>query len=203
MSPRRAFVLALGGLAAAVSWVGCGGASDDSTAPSQSSPASVVVTPTSASLRIGQTEQLRAEARDARGTPIASLPAGMSMAWSSSDTTIVVVSPSGQARAVRDGAATLTAAVGQVQGSGAVTVTAPRAQLEVGARASGRVGPKGGTITATAGGKRYVLTIPAGALRDSTDVSVTPITSMENLPVGATLLAGADFAPSGLRLAVP
>ena len=190
-------------MVAAGSLTACGGGGDDSTAPVQTGPASVAVTAGSGSIRIGEKQQLRAEVRDARGNVISSLPAGSTITWSTSDTTIVVVSATGEARGVRDGSATLTASLGQRSGTTAITVTAPRVQSDAGARASARVGPDGGTITTTAGGKRYVLTIPRGALRDSTDISLTPLTSVENLPTGTTLLAGADFAPSGLKLTVP
>src|SRR5688500_20209154 len=95
------------------------------------------------------------------GVQTCALPiSGSTIAWSTSDTTIVVVSPTGEARAVRDGAATLTASLGQLSGTAAITVTAPRVQGDAGARASARIGPDGGTVFQTAGGKRYLLLIP-------------------------------------------
>jgi len=66
-----------------------------------------------------------------------------------------------------------------------------------------RIGQGGGQLRTTdTQGRIYLLDIPALALRDSTDVTLTPVASYE-LPEGVTLTAAAQFAPAGLRLAVP
>ncbi|HLX33860.1 MAG TPA: hypothetical protein VKR30_01310 [Candidatus Limnocylindrales bacterium] len=62
----------------------------------------------------------------------------------------------------------------------------------------------GGTVTATgADGSVFSLTIPAGALDKSTQISLYPVSSVATLPQGSKLVAGVQFAPDGLQLAVP
>ena len=62
----------------------------------------------------------------------------------------------------------------------------------------------GGTLTATgADGSTYTLTLPAGALSDTTAITVTPIQSLQPLPPGATFAGGVDLAPDGLLLVKP
>lgn len=80
--------------------------------------------------------------------------------------------------------------------SGNVTVEANQA-------VSGNIGPSGGTLTTTSnGGVTYTLIVPAGAIRTSTAITMTPITAIKNLAV--TELAGAvELKPSGLALAKP
>jgi hypothetical protein len=90
-----------------------------------------------------------------------------------------------------------TACGGDQTGPGAGGVT-----QETAARASKVIGPDGGTLTATSGtGARYTLTIPEGALRDTVTVSLTPVTALAALPASAPLVAAAQFAPEGLKLA--
>ena len=60
----------------------------------------------------------------------------------------------------------------------------------------------GATLTATSHGVTYTLTIPAGAVKVPTPVTMTPVTAIEGLPV--TLLVGAvDLQPQGLVLGKP
>jgi hypothetical protein len=62
----------------------------------------------------------------------------------------------------------------------------------------------GGSLTATgADGSSYTLTLPSGALSDTTAITVTPIQSLQPLPPGATLAGGVDLAPDGLQLIKP
>jgi hypothetical protein len=64
---------------------------------------------------------------------------------------------------------------------------------------STRIGPAGGTLTATgADGSRYILEVPAGALVEEIEVTMTPIQSMEGLPLSEGLAAGVQLAPDGL-----
>jgi len=81
--------------------------------------------------------------------------------------------------------------------SGAVTVDSART-----ARAS--IGPAGGSVSATAAdGRRYTLTVPAGALGAATEISATPVTSMGDAPLAAGTRAAVRFGPSGLKFTIP
>ncbi|HWI73861.1 MAG TPA: hypothetical protein VNT55_18010 [Baekduia sp.] len=62
----------------------------------------------------------------------------------------------------------------------------------------------GGTVEATgAHGERYRLDIPYGALLARTDITVTPLKSVGDLPFSGGLVAGAALAPDGLRFSEP
>jgi hypothetical protein len=72
-------------------------------------------------------------------------------------------------------------------------------RLESAATASATIGAAGGTVTAVAAdGRRYTLTVPAGALAADTAITATPIVSMGNAPLADGLRGGVRFGPSGL-----
>ena len=76
-------------------------------------------------------------------------------------------------------------------------------RLETGSAVTARLGREGGRLRATdASGRVYLLDIPALALRDSQNVTMTPVAGLD-LPGGTSLVAAAHFAPEGLQLAVP
>ena len=77
---------------------------------------SVEVTPPSTTLTVGQTAQLTAVARDGAGAVVTGLP----VAWSSSASSAVSISPSGLATALAAGTATISATIGGVAGSATV-----------------------------------------------------------------------------------
>jgi uncharacterized protein YjdB len=82
----------------------------------------VAVSPASATLNVGATSQLGAQARDANGAAMS----GVTFTWSSSNTAVATVSNSGLVTAVGAGSATIRAtAPNSVQGSAAITVNAP------------------------------------------------------------------------------
>ena len=81
--------------------------------------ASVAVSPTSASVSVGQTVQLAATPKDANGNPLT----GRTVTWSSGNTAVATVSASGLVTGVSAGAATITAASEGQSGSAAITVT--------------------------------------------------------------------------------
>jgi hypothetical protein len=61
------------------------------------------------------------------------------------------------------------------------------------------LGVMGGQVTTTSStGVRYTLMVPADALSADTRISVTPIRSMGDAPLGRGLRAAVRFAPSGL-----
>ena len=100
---------------------------------------SVVVSPNSANLVSGGTQQLSATVKDGSGNTIT----GQSVAWSSSDPTVGSVSSSGMVTAVHAGSATITAAAGGKSGGATLTVNA-------GAISSITITPGSASITAGA-----------------------------------------------------
>ncbi len=81
----------------------------------------IEVTPASATVgAVGATQTLRATASDANGNPIP----GVSFAWSSDDSTVTTVSDAGEATAVGDGEATITAEAAGLTASAVLTVSA-------------------------------------------------------------------------------
>lgn len=80
---------------------------------------SVVVTPNPTSVVAGQTRQLTAVARDAANATVTGVP----FVWSSANTTTATVDANGLVTGRAAGTVNITAAVGTVSGSSAVTVT--------------------------------------------------------------------------------
>jgi len=66
------------------------------------------------------------------------------------------------------------------------------------------IGPGGGTIsTVGQDGTTYTLVIPPGALLKAEEISLTPVTEMDGLPLSGGLVGAVDFSPSGLELSSP
>lgn len=64
--------------------------------------------------------------------------------------------------------------------------------------------PEGGTIsTQGADGTRFTLTFPPGALLTPEEISITPVASINGLPLSNGIIAGVQMAPAGLRLPNP
>ncbi|MDQ6717680.1 MAG: Ig-like domain-containing protein [Gemmatimonadota bacterium] len=81
--------------------------------------ATVVVTPSSASVAVNATQQFSAQGYDAGGNPIST-----TFTWASSNTTVATVSASGLATGIAAGSATITAtSANGKQGTAALTVT--------------------------------------------------------------------------------
>ena len=83
--------------------------------------ASVTVSPASASLTVGATQQLAAVLKDAVGNTLT----GRTITWASSNTAVATVSGSGLVTAVAAGSATITATSETKSGTATFTVTAP------------------------------------------------------------------------------
>ncbi len=65
--------------------------------------------------------------------------------------------------------------------------------------ATARIGPDGGSLTATgADGSRFLLEIPADAMIDEIEITMTPIESMDGLPLPDGLAAGVQLEPEGM-----
>ena len=96
-----------------------GSASGTATVTVAREASTVVVTPTEAELRPGDTVRFSAQAEDANGFAIEDAV----FAWSSSDPAVAVVDSAGLVRAIGRGDATITAAADSATGSATVTVT--------------------------------------------------------------------------------
>jgi YD repeat-containing protein len=93
---------------------GCG---DDGTEPCV--PVSVTVSPSEATLEIGETAQLSATSRDENGAACGSVN------WSSSNTAVATCSGNGLVTGVTPGTATISATAGNQTGTATITVLAP------------------------------------------------------------------------------
>src|SRR5881628_1647026 len=90
--------------------------------------ASVTVSPSTASVQVGQTVQLTATPKDASGNPLSGRP----VSWGSSNTAVATVSGSGVVTGVTAGAATITATSEGQSGTATITVsTVPVASVTV------------------------------------------------------------------------
>ena len=107
----------------------CGG--DSPTAPptpEPDRPTTITVSPATAPLTaLGATVQLTAQVRDQN----AGVMAGVTVTWSSGDTSVATVDASGLVTGVAEGTATITASAGSASGSAVVTVMQPVASVEV------------------------------------------------------------------------
>lgn len=103
--------------------VACSGSGNASPAASVFQPVvtSVVVSPSTASLVVGGTQQFGATAFDQNGSAMS----GQGVNWSSSNTVVASVSSSGLATAAAAGTATINATASGVSGNATVTVTPP------------------------------------------------------------------------------
>lgn len=73
--------------------------------------------------------------------------------------------------------------------------------LDVAREQSAMVGPAGGVVQAISeDGTVYTLAIPADALVEETEISLTPIRQIDDLPMSGGLMDGVHFEPSGLEL---
>lgn len=103
--------------------VSCGGGNAPVPAPVQASTPAVTtvkVTPSTATIQVGTTQDFKAQAFDQNGAGMSNVP----FAWSSSDNS-VMVSSSGVATGENIGNATVTANANGVVGQATVTVTPP------------------------------------------------------------------------------
>jgi hypothetical protein len=105
-----------------------GTACSDGGTPPAPVPTSVAVSPAAPTLAaLGATQQLAATVRDQSGAAMS----GVTVTWSSSDTTVVRVSLTGLVTAVANGSAQITAAAGAASGSATVTVAQVPSQVTV------------------------------------------------------------------------
>lgn len=66
------------------------------------------------------------------------------------------------------------------------------------------ISTEGGTLTLTTGdGTRFTLTLPADALISDAEITMTPVSSAERLPLSGGLVTAVQLEPEGLRLWQP
>lgn len=134
----------------------------DKTTPVETPPAAakITVTPPTASLVAGNTQQFTAQVLDANGNPLTSA----TVTWTSSDSNAVPVSGSGLASAILPGTAKITASSGSVSGEAQMTVTAMAAvQLEEGGSVGKNVFPDGNTSSGGQGSAVAGIPCSSGA----------------------------------------
>ncbi|MDH3686259.1 MAG: hypothetical protein OEP95_08530 [Myxococcales bacterium] len=122
------------------------------------------------------------------------LPAAFPACGASDATGLAVCADGRLACRARDA---LSAADGMdVPGCGAITPEA-----EVARAATEAIGPDGGEVMAVGGdGNVYRLSVPEGALLSEVAITITPVSTIPDLPFEGDLLAAVDFAPDGLQL---
>ena len=124
MTGRRTLAIAAAAVTA-VLWAyacGDGGTEPITPPPDPPRPATVTVTPATATLgALDETVQLRAEVRDQNGKVMA--VAGT--AWSSSDASVATVDGAGLVTGMAEGVATITASSGGAEGAAEITVENP------------------------------------------------------------------------------
>ena len=98
-----------------------GEASGEAVVTVMQSTSSVVVTPASDTVTLGDTLRLAAEAFDENGHRVG----GAEFTWSSGDASVASVDGSGLVRGAAEGTATITAAAGEASGTSEVTVINP------------------------------------------------------------------------------
>lgn len=97
--------------------------------------------------------------------------------------------------------AVLLLAVAACGGPGAIEVIDVIPSLEEEHSSTKEIGPEGGEISATAeDGTRYTLSVPEGALEAPVAITMTPVSSLEGLPLSGGLAGMVDFEPQGLGL---
>jgi hypothetical protein len=102
---------------------------------------------------------------------------------------------------VRPGTAVITATSGTLSATASGTTRSPTIQVETGTSVTASIGEAGGAVTAlAANGTQFTLTVPAFALETNTDITLTPVTSIEHAPVGTTIVAAVRMRPDALTL---
>ncbi|HEX6909570.1 MAG TPA: Ig-like domain-containing protein, partial [Longimicrobium sp.] len=149
--------------------------------------AQVVVTPDSASIPVGGTQQFTATVLDLHGNPLAA-----SVTWSSSDTGVATVDGTGLATGVSVGQATITATAQAASGSATLTVFNPNTP------------PVANPDTFEAIGNVTVPVAAPGVLANDTDGESNPLSAVAGTfatSAGGTVTINADGSFSYLSAA--
>ncbi len=162
--------------------------------------ATVTVTPPSATVVVGGTQQLTASTLNALGGALT----GRVVTWSSSDSTKVSVSGAGLATGIAAGSATVTATSEGKSGSSAITVQSPPVATVTVTPGTATIGA-GATqqLTATlrdAGGNVLSGKVVAWASSDPTRGTVTQTGLVTAVAVGSTTITATSEGKSGTSL---
>jgi len=163
------------------------------TATAEPGPvASLEVTPSSASLEVGGSTQLSAEAADEYDNVIADA----SIAWSSSDAAVASVDETGLVTGEGDGSATITATAGDHSADAQVTVSAPEeSPTTVSLSKTDGDGQTGTVGTALANTLQVQVTDDSGAGVEGISVTWTPEGSTDGiLSESSTVTDASGFA---------
>lgn len=154
--------------------------------------ASVTLSPTSATITVGQQTSLTATPRDAAARPLT----GMTVQWTSLATTVATVNALGIVTGLKAGNAVVKASVNGISGSAAITVIAPTYDgLWTGTTA------QGDTLTFTVSGSSVLN--PSFKFRLSGDCGIAGTTLHVTGSSGAvsgqqvTIMSGTDLNVSG------
>lgn len=78
------------------------------------------------------------------------------------------------------------------------------AQLDASHSASSVIPASGGSLSVTgADGTVFTLTVPAGALLSDEEITMTPVSAIDRLPLSGGLAAAVELSPEGLQLFQP
>ena len=167
----------------------CGGDDSGSGPPPAPVLTTVEISPNPVTVFMGDTIQLSATAKDQNG---AVMP-GKTVTWASDAPTVAAIDSLGRVIAKTSGTAMITAAVESKTASVSLTSTGPGTTGAV--TGSATITPTGGSVQATLpGGGTLGLTVPSGALRSATSITLEPLIP----PPGA--LASFRLTPAGIRL---
>ena len=164
-------------------------------------PVALRIAPDGPALRLGEAVALVAVFVDSAGRPVSGTG---NVSWSSSNDDIIGADADGVITARTVGRATITARSGNLSGSTEAVVRAPTPTVGTNVPVTAIIDASGGSITATAAdGTRHTLTVPAHALAAATQITLTPLASMEDFPTQSGASAAVQFEPDGLTFAIP
>jgi hypothetical protein len=90
------------------------------------------------------------------------------------------------------------------RGGGGSTLGLTRVQADESRSAKATVGAQGGTVTATDGnGVTYTLTVPPNALPKDTEITLIPVTSIQDVGFSGGLAGAVHMLPEGLQFSQP
>ncbi len=155
---------------------------------------SITVTPSSAPVNVGQTQQFKATGNYSDGTT-QDLSSNSSLTWSSGSTTVATITSGGLATAKAAGTSTITATDGGVSGTASLAVTGASDLV---------VAPNFATITAVPGTQQFTASAtilnPDGT--STTGKDVTALAAWNSSQTGVATIDSTQHATNGLATAV-